>query len=557
MRKPLTIRILIIASAIIPLIALILTEKNWLFSGEMWAEMITNYFDRSLSSDPRIWLLSTDSGYIPLTQRLISKAVNISLINIECIPYIYTWIAILLSIMGWSAFALPYFRPIIKSDYARAAICILIGSCQDFESRTFINFTYIYAWLATISSLREIYTDEKQPGKSLKFLPLALISKPGVLASLPLIIIAGLKKGGETKRIAIYSIIAASAQILQIKISQSTGLSPFHNSNEEIIKNLFIGICYGFGYIIHIAILPFNNAIKVNTFGTEWLFPTTGFAICAYIAFRHITSRGQQHPPYILIAGVLLSCGNMVLNKIALPMDWPNDFSKLHDHILYRHTIISFWGAILFYIGLFKIIWPKISGSRSIKIIIFSTYSIAYLAWLSIGIQVSKTPPAPLLGSSEWQQYSKLTQKFNEWPCMTVNPYAWGVYGNNCFKLNIGDALSAPWGFETPSTEASIPVPPAAKDHFIHSVSVFIRTKKSGIEIFATSTTSDGITLSGTKTSNQYGTSITLRTRNQSPIRDDQITIHFSAPVEILSIQTNQNTGKILPIWIANATATK
>ena len=54
----------------------ILIQSSWLFSGEMWAEMATNYFVNAQSSSYFTNFFATDTGYIPLPQRIIALGLD-------------------------------------------------------------------------------------------------------------------------------------------------------------------------------------------------------------------------------------------------------------------------------------------------------------------------------------------------------------------------------------------------------------------------------------------------------------------------------------------------
>ena len=68
----------------------ILIQSSWLFSGEMWAEMATNYFVNAKSSSYLTNFFATDAGYIPLPPRIIAFIGNSLNMSAAVIPYFYT-----------------------------------------------------------------------------------------------------------------------------------------------------------------------------------------------------------------------------------------------------------------------------------------------------------------------------------------------------------------------------------------------------------------------------------------------------------------------------------
>jgi hypothetical protein len=122
-------------------------QPDWALGGEMWAEMATNYFHNANSTSYFQKFLSTDAGYIPAPQRLIAFFGNFFSFPASSIPYFYTWSSIVLTAMLIGTFCLPAFRILVKNDYLRFFTSLAILIVSDFETRTFINFTYFVVFL--------------------------------------------------------------------------------------------------------------------------------------------------------------------------------------------------------------------------------------------------------------------------------------------------------------------------------------------------------------------------------------------------------------------------
>ena len=164
-------------------------QPSWMLGGEMWAEMATNYFPNANSPSYFHKLFSTDAGYIPVPQRLIALVGNALNFPAGSIPYFYTWSATLLTGMMVGTFCLARFRILVKNDALRFCAAIVILIVADFETKTFINFTYFAAFfVAIITSLALVDDIEEVPWWAW-FVPILMVSKPAVLSALPAMII--------------------------------------------------------------------------------------------------------------------------------------------------------------------------------------------------------------------------------------------------------------------------------------------------------------------------------------------------------------------------------
>jgi hypothetical protein len=149
--QPVTLaRIYFCAAPILTCAYLLWLQPDWISSGEMYAEMATNYFRYAQSPDLLVKLFALDAGYIPLPQRLIAALVNLLGFKAAAVPYIYTWLAILLPAFMVGVFCSPVFRPLVRSDAARFIIALIILAVADFETRTFVNFTYFGIFFCAI-----------------------------------------------------------------------------------------------------------------------------------------------------------------------------------------------------------------------------------------------------------------------------------------------------------------------------------------------------------------------------------------------------------------------
>lgn len=108
--------------------------------------MATNYFHFAEFGNWYEKLFATDSGYIPLFQRLIALLAWLLHIPYTTIPLFYNISGLIFQSLMLAIFSLPAFRPLIPSDGYRIIICIILCLVGDWETRNFINVSYFCLW---------------------------------------------------------------------------------------------------------------------------------------------------------------------------------------------------------------------------------------------------------------------------------------------------------------------------------------------------------------------------------------------------------------------------
>lgn len=230
---------------------LLLRQPGWTFGGGMWAEMATNYYVNSNAPSILTNLFSTDSGYIPLPQRIIAYLGSILKIPDFFISYYYTWSGILITSCMVGAFCLAPFRELVRSDCLRFICSIVILLVSDFETRTFINFTYYAAFfIAVTTALAMVQKDKDCPWWAWA-IPLLIISKPAVLSALPAMLLAALFSKSRFKLITLFAGLLCAVQLANIYFNFSAGpFNPVNNFStlEKIVSagKYFIGFLGAF-----------------------------------------------------------------------------------------------------------------------------------------------------------------------------------------------------------------------------------------------------------------------------------------------------------------------
>jgi len=179
-------------------------QPNWVLGGEMWAEMATNYYLNAESPSLLTKLFATDAGYIPIVPRIIALIGNQINIPATFTPYFYTFTALILSGMMVGCFCLSIFRKLLLSDSLRVVIAISVLMVADFETRTFVNFSYFSAFfIAIVTSLALKDKFEEVPWWAW-LIPICIISKPAVASAIPAMVIASIFRRIDFDRLQLF-----------------------------------------------------------------------------------------------------------------------------------------------------------------------------------------------------------------------------------------------------------------------------------------------------------------------------------------------------------------
>ncbi len=536
----------------------ILRLRPWFNSGGMWAEMATNYYIHASSANWREWLLATDAGYWPLPQRILAATVDHLSVPAAYIPLLYNTLAALGTSLCVAAFAHPHFRPVIPHDRARFLLCLLWGCAIDFETRTFINFTYTIALLVTLCSIRSMAQPEARIPRWYWLLPVLLISKPAVLVAFGTMLMAAWCAPGRMRTIALLGGIAASAQLLVLKASKSAGVMAQPNDLKSGPVELFLSMSgHAVGYLGNVAIGQDMYARLAAQPLPVLLLPG---ALTLILSIRTAWRSKSRSARACVFGGSCLLFGSMALNTVALHGDWNADLHKLRELGLYRHVIVAFWGGTLILAGWWLGQWqtteslehgkkPMITWLVTLGLIIVG------LLWMNTGWRAARPYAAPLLGSSDWQQQASMIEKGAEPICVLVDPFLWGLYGKDCIRLNPEDVLRGPWQYLDGPQEISVPIPPSVKYRDVLALAVAARSNDRRPKVVrATVVAVDGAPLAsgqfgGERGISASGQAMVLRTVNAMKA-SHSVTLRFSAPVQLLHMQDAEGNWKVTTMWM-------
>lgn len=408
-------------------------NPGWVLGGEMWAEMSTNYYQAALSDNLFVKLFSTDYGYVPLPQRLIAAVFNFLKIPVYALPFLYTWSSILLTAFMVGVFCLYFFREIVESDFSRFIFSLLMLLIVDFETKTFINFTYYGAFFIAIISALLIVSQKNTQLNLLWFVPVLCISKPAVLAALPGFLLGSYSKNKNILFVLFFAVVLGCVQVVSLIINFSNNGTSLPIVDGDLFAKTFLSIKY---FAFFIGRYSIGNLVNLGELYSI-LIGSIIFIISLYFCYRK-----NNNYYSLIIVGFLLIYFNLLLNVVTLPNVWNENFSHLTSLPVYRHNIVSIFGLYLFIFGFFLSIvffLNKIIESSYLSAyatLLFLTWVIA-AGWLSKSIQMNRQPNFPVLNSSYWQDLSPILENknINSPICIPINPLGW-IYSRGCFLLN-------------------------------------------------------------------------------------------------------------------------
>ncbi|WP_261541401.1 hypothetical protein [Burkholderia multivorans] len=451
-------------------------QSAFTLRGEMWAEMATNYFENANSGTLAQRLLSTDAGYIPLPQRIVAIVCTWMKVPAGAIPFAYTWTAVLGSAAMIGVFCLRPFRVLIGSDGLRFLTAIATLIVVDFESRTFINFTYFAAFFAAIVTAVALVDTKRDVPRWAWILPIFMLSKPAVLAALPVMLATACVSAPRFRKIVFAVMLLCCVQGAQILISHEGGtFAATHSVSlaERLIASMkyFIGLLGGYAG---------GSLLTSVRFSPLWF----GTVLAALVLW--LTMRRKVASNALLIAGICLLFFNVLLNCFALSDTWNTDMRVLAGVPVYRHIIVGFEGVLLIVSALCDRLLPRSSADIGlIRIplcaLLFACWFVG-TGWLDRGTQMTVLPGAPTLNNSGWMSMAGAIDAGGP-VCVPVDPIGW-VYGRECALLNADKGTLHSYEFEPMANDGStsvadLPVLRRDEHHVVLALAVLVRPARS------------------------------------------------------------------------------
>ena len=401
-------------------------EYDWLTSGEMWAETATNYYANAKSGNLIQSLFATDSGYWSFPLRITAYIPVLLHIPAKFAPYFYNWIGILIIPLFVAPFCLPDFRKVIESDIFRFVICLCFLFLTDFKTVTFINFlVYSIFLIFIISNLAVI---EGKGGKIPKwswFIPLLIVSKPVILAVIPIMIICSFFANKKYRLITIISLILGLLQLTRLYLSLKSGTffwtqeSDF-STIDKISSSFIVSVKY----------------MLLEIFGNKYDFNITLSSMICFVLFALLykiyrADKIKNKAIISAIMGILMIFFTCSFLCFSLSYSWNKD---AHLYLaLGRYLIGCIVGGIFIAAGFAEILNKKFKNT-GLLLFIFWFVSSGFLA---LGLNKKNVLDFPSLNCSTWQKSYAYNSNNTTVSCIPINPYPW-IYkpSNKCVYLN-------------------------------------------------------------------------------------------------------------------------
>jgi hypothetical protein len=434
----------------------------WVYSGEMWAEMATNYFKISQEGDWFASLLAPDHGYIPLSQRLIAQVISLFGFPSNVVAYLYTWSAILCSSALVGVFCLRDFRPIVESDLARLLVSLVVLVILDWETTTFINFSYLNVFYISLFVMLSFYKKNDSASPLIYLIPLLIVSKAYVLSVVPLMILAVIYARTEYRKVFKFSLLLALLHIIYI-LNSYLSVAEFTNGEGFTVASKFIS-SFVFMALYTLRDLLGSEVFQLISNYSEVVSISLGFsvlvAVVGFICFN------KKNPSPLILMGLAISFVTYFFNSFVNSPSFTITGISVSDSV-YRHVVGGFIGSFFILIGVLQscIYRIKFKFIRSFLMVFGVSVWFYTSGWFDVAIQNSK----PGLLVSKWQgQSSYYMENADAYkPCVPIDPYPWvynygpakiedKVHCDYLAKMNFGVGRYLHFG---PDNVIDIPVP--------------------------------------------------------------------------------------------------
>lgn len=491
----------------------LLTRGRMILTGSMWAETATNYYANTQGG--RSWLaqlFATDAGYIPLPQRIVTLVGEQVGVPPAAIPYFYTGSALLLSGLIIGSICLPAFRAVIQSDLLRFLLAVALMLIPDFETRTFINFSYFTVVLAAmVTALAAVDRTREVPAWAW-VLPVLVISKPGVLAVLPVIVLVAVVSRRRFRLIALASVIAGLVQAVQLAVSTTGGGTLLQDSGASLFDKLYATVKYSLGMLGRLVTGP-PNAMGVY----PWMF--WGIAMLVVCAAALVLLRSPASS--LLVVGASLVFFTMLIDCFTFSSLFTRDMPMLSVPVFDRRYVVAVVGGLLLMAGLIAAVLesPRLVGPltrlargagsvRVTRVALTAAAALVFFAWfastgwLRYSAAVNQPLGLPRGDVSQWEAQADVLRSDEPVVCVPVDPFGW-VYGRNCDSLYQTQVTPAVYGWAVPDavdgggSTVTLQVPAEVREAQLASLALMVQPPSGITDVTSTAvlTTRDGDTV--------------------------------------------------------------
>jgi hypothetical protein len=511
------------------LVLTIFCQRDWFLPGSMYAEMAVNYYANAIAPDWVTRLFATDSGYIPLPQRLLALA--LAGVPVGSVPYVYQVTAFLFGGLLVAAFLHPIFCALVRDDRVRALVCLAFCCIPDFEVRGFINFTYLGLCLTVPLIALALTRDAPDAPWWAWALPLLLLSKPAELALLPAIVLAlvaaHLFAKPRFRLLLLLSLLMGAAQLVRMMTSAGAVSGAFVDPHATLLTKLQTALVSGVGTLGGFTLgLPLKRTLGLQA---PWLMIVVGAALTYF--YLVAVARRWRAPPALLLVGGILLFTSAFLNSFVLSKTWNLQLDMLRQWPIFRWSLGCAVGAVFCAASAGQILVSS-DGWRARRFGTIGLFPMALL-WSAVAFWpialLNAFPPTPVTGNSYWRSLAGRIAGGGP-VCVPLDPYfgfdgKFWMYRRDCTQLNRGPSWAAP--VRALQGPERVTIAEVARGKPLLGLIAFVRPRTAGpVRLAATVVADDGrtIVLSGERRVGSAGGIILL-----SPPGDAPVTI--SAPL--------------------------
>ncbi|MBM3554368.1 MAG: hypothetical protein FJX47_02295 [Alphaproteobacteria bacterium] len=423
-------------------------QWDWLSMGGMFAES-GDYFVIARSDDLRERFFALDFAFVPLVSRLFGALGVFLGIGAAHMPYYFSATGILVQAIAGASFALPYFRPLLVEDWARAVIGLTAVSAGSFETASFINFPY-YAALPIMALAAMAALPGSKPAPAIAWcLPVFFMSKPLMISLAPLAFLGVVLGKGRTRPLFLAALAIAAAQAWIIMANSGRSVEAGWESTSAVGSLLdkiavlpinFLGVLGGFAFG--------PVAFKSNQiFLGNHVFVLVGLGLIALVALSWVawTTRIGTVRAMILLS-VLAMIANIALATLVFRANWGPDFTGLRHLHAHRHIFICYVATVLIVAAMARHVADLLANTAFVRFSRPGTAGVLFLFWAigsgwAIYGPLGLLPEMSLAGASDWIRRAGEIDRSVGKACVAVDPFGF-TSGENCASIATGSGAT-------------------------------------------------------------------------------------------------------------------
>jgi hypothetical protein len=285
--------------------------------------------------------------------------------------------------------------------------------------------------------------------------PVFMISKPGVLAVLPAMVVAAVLSPGRFRRVTAVSVLAGLVQVVQLAVSSASGNSLLQDSDQSALSKLFTAGKYTVGELGRMLTGPLTG------WGTyPWMFLGIGLALLALAAAVLLHGRAAPLVPI----GLSLVFFTMVVDAFTFSTAFGRDMALLSSAGFDRRFLVAVIGAFFVVAGLIATVLesPRVLRAsrrfdprgrlglpglaRAGTVLGAAVFAVWFVAsgWLDYSGAVNRPFGVPIADVSQWEaQAAQIGDLSQPVVCVPVDPFGW-AYGRGCSVL-VDDKVIPSW----------------------------------------------------------------------------------------------------------------